>query len=1264
MRLGIQDTTTYATENATKQPAPEPETLRQTSRIVVEIPHIPPPYVPGSGPVSQDATIIPIGDSTAYIIDRLFLSEGLAADGKPRPNSLAWLIGFHDQPAARVVVRAHRVHDYVSPREFEEYEYRQWQRRENEKERLTKTVGEGFSAEIDAAILSKTVKRAPGRPSEVSFRKIRKPGTKKRKPANRGLNAQSLETTPQLLPNVAAPCVEDLREAPVNIRVSSATIQSEIPMDIDIVSEEAPSKASPGLTVLSVEASPEAFIELDIPTAESLPKSPLNLSAPSTETQSEIPMDIDVPTPKARLEILLSPVTPLVRTPSEAQLDLEVPVTKASPELSLNLDVPLTEGSPEIPLNLKDRGMESSPELSPDLSARATEASPELSLDLVIPSKEGSPEIPLHADVLVVESSPEPSFDLDSRVIEASPEPPLDIDGPFVRASPELSLNLDVPLTEGSPEIPMNLKDRGMESSPELSPDLGARATEASPELSLDLVIPSKEGSPEIPLHADVLVVESSPSSPLDHHPRVIEASPDVPPDIDDLVLESSPEITPHAVIPSIEASPEAPSPSPATRSLQTPPEAPNATIPLEGQVDSTAPSVQAQSDILPDLDVGTLEGPSQVALELVVTGTQNSPEVSPTLVIPSVETEPETPLQRVTVDMKTPPEMPENLVVSSIEVPSEEPLDPTPTSPEAQLVALVDADSPNVQTPLKEPSHHAAQDTLPSPKILPDLDTPNVAAPSEIQPDPTAPISKTSSTVQVPEATEPHTKGLSEMSIDLDAPSSKPGHERLEEIDTPMTEAPHHKPSLDPVAAILELQSKPPSHPGTPILEPIEEAVPDNAELSIKAQLEASADVVIYPPVVEAPSQAQLPEAAVSSAKTPSRAPSKIQSLKSAAPIVEAPSRNSSPKPASPSLETNSEVPLDLDTPVAEVSSEPSPDVPPPKSKLGTKVFGLENNATPSTTTRKKRSFDAVDEGTVTPNATNSDSLAAKAHLSLKGGKLGSKAVGSSLPTSPFKRVRRESNPTRSSSSKIQTKLPRRPTKPAKKGPPTPSPYDFVESDGEDDEGNKILAKSLIPVKPMKTPTRPASSPWASINGSSVKRSTERPVPSQSTIAKVGKAGVSAKEDRDSSESLGEDEYIVEALVDVKNRRGKLFFLVCWEGDWPPDQKRTWEPYENINEAMVKEYLESHPAKAKSAKAEGVLARLTKKKPKTVRKNPRSLDKIMSAFEGNQNWLESNEGFATSGKNKTASDDGNEILQVTDKGKSIDRSLKFKWKK
>lgn len=110
-------------------PSPRPPAAPRSSkepkktRIAVHLPCKPRPYRPGHGPPLQRLRLLPPHDSTAYIIERILLpSPGLSASGKPLPKRISYVIGWTDLPAARILVPAMQILDYVSPRVFEEWE--------------------------------------------------------------------------------------------------------------------------------------------------------------------------------------------------------------------------------------------------------------------------------------------------------------------------------------------------------------------------------------------------------------------------------------------------------------------------------------------------------------------------------------------------------------------------------------------------------------------------------------------------------------------------------------------------------------------------------------------------------------------------------------------------------------------------------------------------------------------------------------------------------------------------------------------------------------------------------------------------------------------------------------------------------------------------------------------------------------------------------------------------------------------------------------
>ncbi|KAJ4394455.1 hypothetical protein N0V93_003673 [Gnomoniopsis smithogilvyi] len=64
------------------------------------------------------------------------------------------------------------------------------------------------------------------------------------------------------------------------------------------------------------------------------------------------------------------------------------------------------------------------------------------------------------------------------------------------------------------------------------------------------------------------------------------------------------------------------------------------------------------------------------------------------------------------------------------------------------------------------------------------------------------------------------------------------------------------------------------------------------------------------------------------------------------------------------------------------------------------------------------------------------------------------------------------------------------------------------------------------------------------------------------------------------------EQEYVVKRLEGDSIVDGIQYFLVRWEGDWPPEQNPTWEPRENISAKLVKAYLKRKAEKVKNTPA------------------------------------------------------------------------------
>ncbi|KAG5926332.1 hypothetical protein E4U53_003106 [Claviceps sorghi] len=99
-------------------------TPRTRSTLVVAL-RSRPSYVPGTGPALQPPRLLPLAASTGYIIERILLpSPGPAADGRPLPKRMTYIVGWPDLPAASLRVPAMDILQYVSPTALEEWEDR------------------------------------------------------------------------------------------------------------------------------------------------------------------------------------------------------------------------------------------------------------------------------------------------------------------------------------------------------------------------------------------------------------------------------------------------------------------------------------------------------------------------------------------------------------------------------------------------------------------------------------------------------------------------------------------------------------------------------------------------------------------------------------------------------------------------------------------------------------------------------------------------------------------------------------------------------------------------------------------------------------------------------------------------------------------------------------------------------------------------------------------------------------------------------------
>lgn len=159
------------------------------SRVIVDVKqekpklqfHIPirpnaPKYRLGSGPPPPRPNLRLVHDSNAFIVDKVVLPRGpFHPNSNTRQRRCYYIIGWPDLPAARPVVDASKILDYVSPRTLEDWEYQDALRREEEREKAK----ESEEAEERALAIGKAVatpvgvatqpgaKRRPGRPPKA-----------------------------------------------------------------------------------------------------------------------------------------------------------------------------------------------------------------------------------------------------------------------------------------------------------------------------------------------------------------------------------------------------------------------------------------------------------------------------------------------------------------------------------------------------------------------------------------------------------------------------------------------------------------------------------------------------------------------------------------------------------------------------------------------------------------------------------------------------------------------------------------------------------------------------------------------------------------------------------------------------------------------------------------------------------------------------------------------------------------------------------------
>ncbi|KAH6650380.1 hypothetical protein F5144DRAFT_43234 [Chaetomium tenue] len=92
-------------------------------------------YVPGSGPPPPRIALAPPRDSTGYIIDQFILPTDKDMTTTAR-RQVHYHIGFTDLPAVKLLIPCHKVLDYVSPRDLEEWEYQNLDKKQEQARQL------------------------------------------------------------------------------------------------------------------------------------------------------------------------------------------------------------------------------------------------------------------------------------------------------------------------------------------------------------------------------------------------------------------------------------------------------------------------------------------------------------------------------------------------------------------------------------------------------------------------------------------------------------------------------------------------------------------------------------------------------------------------------------------------------------------------------------------------------------------------------------------------------------------------------------------------------------------------------------------------------------------------------------------------------------------------------------------------------------------------------------------------------------------------
>ncbi|KAL7911780.1 hypothetical protein GGI35DRAFT_443628 [Trichoderma velutinum] len=141
-----------------------------------------------------------------------------------------------------------------------------------------------------------------------------------------------------------------------------------------------------------------------------------------------------------------------------------------------------------------------------------------------------------------------------------------------------------------------------------------------------------------------------------------------------------------------------------------------------------------------------------------------------------------------------------------------------------------------------------------------------------------------------------------------------------------------------------------------------------------------------------------------------------------------------------------------------------------------------------------------------------------------------------------------------------------------------SPQPKANVKPNSQVQQGLRL--SPFIPAEQKSVPDPPNG-----ILSEEGKAAEENPT---ATKPKKSRKRPRSEDETPKAEPEGETDWVVERIEDVEyyevDGRGIVrYFRVSWEGDWPPDQKRTWEPEENIPANLVRNFFKTSKSKRKT---------------------------------------------------------------------------------